>query len=175
MHPVPVGVQGELYLAGAGLARGYHARPSLTSERFVADPFGAPGGRMYRTGDVVRWTEDHTVEYIGRSDFQVKVRGFRIELGEIDAVLAVHHSVDFVVTVGAQSPSGATVLVSYVRAANAGASIDLGELTAHAAASLPGHMVPSEIVQLDEIPLTPVGKLDRRALPAPEFGSSAGE
>ncbi|MGB3171783.1 MAG: amino acid adenylation domain-containing protein, partial [Rhodococcus sp. (in: high G+C Gram-positive bacteria)] len=175
MQPVPVGVQGELYLAGAGLARGYHARPSLTSERFVADPFGAPGGRMYRTGDVVRWTEDHTVEYIGRSDFQVKVRGFRIELGEIDAVLAVHHSVDFVVTVGAQSPSGATILVSYVRAANAGASIDLGELTAHAAARLPGHMVPSEIVQLDEIPLTPVGKLDRRALPAPEFGSSAGE
>ncbi|MET4050127.1 amino acid adenylation domain-containing protein/non-ribosomal peptide synthase protein (TIGR01720 family), partial [Rhodococcus sp. UYP5] len=174
MQPVPVGVPGELYLAGAGLARGYHARGALTSERFVANPFGSAGARMYRTGDVVRWTPERTVQYIGRSDFQVKVRGFRIELGEIDAVLSTHPAVDFVVTVGSQSPSGATVLVAYVRASERTSEIDSAELTAHASASLPSHMVPSLFMQLAEIPLTPVGKLDRRALPEPEFGSDAG-
>ncbi|MGA9873192.1 MAG: amino acid adenylation domain-containing protein, partial [Rhodococcus sp. (in: high G+C Gram-positive bacteria)] len=175
MQPVPVGVQGELYLAGAGLSRGYHDRPGLTAERFVANPFGAPGDRMYRTGDVVRWTPEMTVEYVGRSDFQVKVRGFRIELGEIDAVLATHPTVDFVATVGTTTPAGATVLVAYVRAAEAGSTVDTAELTAHASAGLPGHMVPSFIIQVDEIPLTPVGKLDRGALPEPEFDSAAGE
>ncbi|OAK54188.1 amino acid adenylation domain-containing protein [Rhodococcoides kyotonense] len=175
MQPVPVGVQGELYLAGAGLARGYHDRPGLTAERFVANPFGKPGTRMYRTGDVVRWTPERTVEYVGRSDFQVKVRGFRIELGEIDAVLSSHPSVDFVATVGAESPSGTTVLVSYVRPVDRTAELDVSVLTEHAAASLPGHMVPSIIVPLEQIPLTPVGKLDRRALPTPEFGAETAD
>uniref|UniRef100_UPI000369D97F amino acid adenylation domain-containing protein n=1 Tax=Rhodococcus sp. 114MFTsu3.1 TaxID=1172184 RepID=UPI000369D97F len=205
LQPVPVGVTGELYLAGVGLARGYHDRPALSAVRFVADPFGAPGERMYRTGDLVRWRSgargttmdssgargttmdssgargttmdssgaggSYTIEYVGRSDFQVKVRGFRIELGEIDAVLATHPAVDFVATIGAESPSGATVLVAYVRASTSGSTLDHGELTAHASERLPGHMVPSAFVQLDDIPLTPVGKLDRRALPTPEFDS----
>ncbi|SNS19585.1 amino acid adenylation domain-containing protein, partial [Rhodococcoides kyotonense] len=175
MQPVPVGVQGELYISGAGLARGYHDRPGLTADRFVANPFGKPGTRMYRTGDVVRWTAEHTVEYVGRSDFQVKVRGFRIELGEIDAVLSEHPSIDFAATVGAESPSGATVLVSYVRPADHSSELDTSVLTEHAASSLPGHMVPSIIVPLERIPLTPVGKLDRRALPTPDFGAELAE
>ncbi|MFC3960366.1 non-ribosomal peptide synthase/polyketide synthase, partial [Nocardia jiangsuensis] len=167
LRPVPVGVAGELYLSGVQLARGYHARPGLTAERFVANPFAA-GQRMYRTGDVVRWTRTGEVEYVGRSDFQVKVRGFRIELGEIDAALAAHESVDFAVTIGHRGTAGGTSLVSYVVAAQAH-SIDVAELTEHVEARLPGYMVPSSIMVLDRIPLTPVGKLDRRALPAPVF------
>lgn len=112
LHPVPVGAPGELYIAGAGVARGYHGRPALTAVRFVADPYGP--GRMYRTGDIVRWRPDYTLEYLRRSDFQVKVRGFRIELGEIDALLQAHQDVRFAVTTGRPGPSGDTVLVSYV-------------------------------------------------------------
>ncbi|MFC3964492.1 non-ribosomal peptide synthetase [Nocardia jiangsuensis] len=163
LRPVPVGVAGELYLSGAGLARGYHARPGLTAERFVADPH-VPGGRMYRTGDVVRWTRTGEVEYVGRSDFQVKVRGFRIELGEIDAALAAHESVDFAVTVGRDGRLAAYVV---------GRDIDTAELTRHVAARLPGYMVPSAITVLDSVPLTPVGKLDRAALPEPVFAARA--
>ncbi|WP_449619236.1 amino acid adenylation domain-containing protein, partial [Rhodococcus cercidiphylli] len=177
LQPVPVGVAGELYLAGVGLARGYHDRMGLTAERFVADPFGAPGARMYRTGDVVRWSPDLTIEYVGRSDSQVKVRGFRIELGEIDAALSAHPAVDFAATFGTPGPSGATVLVAYVRLtgddpAHAVDSFDTAVLCDHLAAALPSHMVPSAIVVLESIPLTPVGKLDRAALPVPEFGSA---
>ncbi|MFE5879253.1 amino acid adenylation domain-containing protein, partial [Rhodococcus sp. NPDC056506] len=189
LQPVPVGVPGELYIIGPGMARGYHNRASLTSERFVACLYGAPGRRMYRTGDVVRWRESggdsakivgsgdgvhHTLEYIGRSDFQVKVRGFRIELGEIDAVLSRHPSVDFAATVGHTGPSGETVLVSYVRASAADAT-GTDEIRAYAADRLPSHMVPSAVVLLERIPMTPVGKLDRKALPAPEFSSAAAE
>ncbi|MFZ2175515.1 MAG: thioesterase domain-containing protein, partial [Rhodococcus sp. (in: high G+C Gram-positive bacteria)] len=171
LQPVPVGVPGELYIAGPGLARGYHNRPALTSERFVACPFGETGRRMYRTGDVVRWRGDRTLEYIGRTDFQVKVRGFRIELGEIDAVLARHPAVAFAATIGHTGPSGDTLLASYVRTVE-GHDLEPAELRTFAVERLPAHMVPSAVVVLDEVPMTPVGKLDRQALPAPEFGST---
>ncbi|MEV0031788.1 amino acid adenylation domain-containing protein [Nocardia sp. NPDC050793] len=182
LNPVPPGVAGELYLAGAALARGYHGRPGLTAERFVPNPWGATGDRMYRTGDVVRWfaepgeragnaavgAMDWQLDFAGRSDFQVKIRGLRIELGEIDAVLGRHEDVEFVLTLGRETPAGTTALVSYVLAA-AGRRIDPAALTEHAARSLPGYMVPAAVVVLDEVPLTPVGKLDRRALPEPVF------
>ncbi|MFE4458186.1 amino acid adenylation domain-containing protein, partial [Nocardia tengchongensis] len=169
LRPVPVGVAGELYLSGIQLARGYHARPGLTADRFVANPY-VDGERMYRTGDVVRWTPDGLVEYVGRSDFQVKVRGFRIELGEIDAALASHETVDFAVTVGHKNAAGATSLVSYV-VATPGHSIDVAAVTAHVEQRLPAYMVPSSVMIIDRVPLTPVGKLDRRALPEPVFAT----
>ncbi|WP_436838580.1 amino acid adenylation domain-containing protein [Nocardia nova] len=163
---VPRGAVGELYIKGNQVARGYHRRPALTAARFVANPFDADGSRLYRTGDLVRWTASGELEYVGRNDFQVKIRGFRIELGEIDAVLAAHDSVDFAVTVGHELPSGATILVSYVHSAP-GAAADPDALIDHGARSLPAHMVPTTVMVLDEIPLTPVGKLDRAALPEP--------
>ncbi|ORI12807.1 hypothetical protein BJD99_02785 [Rhodococcus sp. 1163] len=174
LQPVPIGVSGELYLAGMQLARGYHRRYGLTSERFVANPFGVDGSRMYRTGDMVRWIGDDrgepiSIEYVGRSDFQVKVRGFRIELGEIDAVVTSYPGVEFAVTVarsGEQGVAGATVLVSYVLPA-VGSDLDVLEIRGWVKERLPRHMVPSQVVVLDELPLTPVGKLDRAALPEP--------
>ncbi|MFE3796817.1 amino acid adenylation domain-containing protein [Nocardia tengchongensis] len=171
LRPVPMGVAGELYLAGGALARGYHNRPGLTANRFVADPYGRPGGRLYRTGDLVRWTgylDEPMLEYLGRTDFQVKVRGQRIELGEIDAALAAADGVEFAVTLGVPGPGGATALAAYLLP-EPGRQIDLAELRAHAADRLPGYMVPSAFVVLDAIPLNAVGKLDRRALPAPVF------
>ncbi|MFE3188838.1 amino acid adenylation domain-containing protein [Nocardia sp. NPDC059240] len=168
MHPVPVGVAGELYLGGDGLARGYRNRAALTAERFIADPWGAPGSRLYRTGDVVRRLPDGRIEYVGRSDFQVKIRGFRIELGEIDAVLADRAEVDHAVTLGREIASGETVLVSYVIAAP-GHPIDTDRLSRAVAARLPSYMVPTAVVVLDALPLTPVGKLDRAALLEPEL------
>ncbi|MBC7303916.1 MAG: amino acid adenylation domain-containing protein [Nocardia sp.] len=166
LGPVPTGVTGELYITGAQLTRGYHARPGLTAERFVANPFDPAGSRLYRTGDLVRWTADGALEYVGRNDFQVKIRGFRIELGEIDAVLSGHESLDFAATLGHELDSGATILVSYVHAAP-GAVVEPAALTAFAERSLPAHMVPTVLMELETIPLTAVGKLDRRALPAP--------
>ncbi|MET4609312.1 amino acid adenylation domain-containing protein/non-ribosomal peptide synthase protein (TIGR01720 family) [Rhodococcus sp. PvR044] len=180
LRPVPVGVAGELYVSGVALARGYHGRAALSSERFVADPFGGPGSRMYRTGDVVRWIEAPgtdtglAIEYVGRSDFQVKVRGFRIELGEVDAALGAHESVDFAVTVGRPGPSGDILLASYVVPVSEEA-VDAAELKEFLGQSLPGHMVPSSIVLLDALPLTVNGKLDRKALPEPEFVSDGSE
>ncbi|MCA1006871.1 amino acid adenylation domain-containing protein [Rhodococcus hoagii] len=181
LQPVAIGMPGELYLGGPAIARGYHHRPGLTAERFVASPFVAatdrpteedegtlPGDRLYRTGDIVRWREDLTLEYLGRSDFQVKVRGFRIELGEIDAALTDHPAVDFAATLGRTGPSGETVLVAYVRSGDDPA-VDPGELIAHVALRLPSHMVPSLIVPIPEVPLTPSGKLDQKALPEPDF------
>ncbi|PTR22847.1 non-ribosomal peptide synthase protein (TIGR01720 family)/amino acid adenylation domain-containing protein [Rhodococcus sp. OK519] len=173
MRPVPVGVVGELYLTGPGLARGYHRRGALSAERFVADPFGTPGTRMYRTGDEVRWTADHQLDYVGRSDFQVKIRGFRIELGEIDAALLGQAGVNFAATVALQRASG-PVLVSYVRM-DAEVEFDAAALVAGVARIVPSHMVPAAVVRLDHVPVTPAGKLDRRALPVPEFGSAAAE
>ncbi|MDH6279132.1 non-ribosomal peptide synthetase [Prescottella agglutinans] len=168
LRPTPVGVAGELYAFGPGVARGYHDRFALTAERFVACPFGEPGQRMYRTGDVVRWNTNQQIEYVGRSDFQVKIRGFRIELGEIDAALAAHDDVDFAATVAHESAMGSKVLVAYVRPV-AGRRIDTAALTEFVGRSLPRHMVPATVMVLDEIPLTPVGKLDRQALPTPVF------
>ncbi|MFE3445132.1 amino acid adenylation domain-containing protein [Nocardia sp. NPDC059180] len=167
MRPVPAGVPGELYLAGTQLAAGYLARPDLTAERFVANPFD-PGTRLYRTGDLAAWKADGELEYRGRTDFQIKIRGFRIELGEIDTVLAAHSDVGFAVTVGRDNQAGATMLVSYVVAAH-GRQIAVDSLREWAAQHLPSHMVPASIMVLDQVPLTHVGKLDRTALPAPEL------
>ncbi|KAA0017985.1 non-ribosomal peptide synthase/polyketide synthase, partial [Antrihabitans cavernicola] len=171
LRPVPVGVAGELYVSGVQLARGYHERNGLTADRFVADPYGVAGERMYRTGDVVRWTITGDVEYVGRSDFQVKVRGFRVELGEIDAVLTDHVSVRFATTIGHTNAAGATSLVSYVVAAQ-GQSISTSQLIEHAATRLPSHMVPASVMVLGDIPLTRAGKLDRAALPEPVYADA---
>ncbi|MEU1430625.1 amino acid adenylation domain-containing protein [Nocardia sp. NPDC005746] len=170
LRPVPPGVIGELYLAGQALAMGYLNRPGLTSERFVASPYGEPGQRLYRTGDLVRRREDGTFEHHGRTDFQVKIRGLRIELGEIDSAVTAHPDVDFAVTLGATLPTGAAALVTYVLP-TPGATVDVAALTAFAGESLPAYMVPAAIVALDEIPLTPVGKVDRARLPAPVFAA----
>ncbi|WP_428847639.1 amino acid adenylation domain-containing protein [Nocardia tengchongensis] len=181
LRPVPDGVIGELYLSGPALAQGYKGRPGLTSERFVASPFGeaaeTPGARLYRTGDLVRRNsadseQPGVIEYLGRSDFQVKIRGLRIELGEIDNALSAHPDVDFAATLGKTLPSGATALVSYVLP-RPGATLDTAALAEHVGASLPAYMVPTALVVLDEIPLTPVGKLDRNALPEPVFAARA--
>ncbi|WP_328409116.1 non-ribosomal peptide synthetase [Nocardia sp. NBC_00403] len=174
LRPVPAGVIGELYLSGAALAQGYLGQPAPTADRFVASPFdaetGAEDSRLYRTGDLVRRREsDGAFEYLGRCDFQVKIRGIRVELGEIDSVLTSYPGIDFAATVGTTLPS-AMALVAYVLA-HPGVVVDTAELAAFAGKSLPDYMVPSAIVVLDEIPLTPAGKLDRAALPEPVFAT----
>ncbi|GAB3898062.1 non-ribosomal peptide synthetase [Kibdelosporangium lantanae] len=183
LRPVPPGVPGELYLGGAGVARGYLGRPDLTAERFVADPFGAPGTRCYRTGDLVRRTRDGQLDYLGRADDQVKIRGFRIEPGETEAVLTRHPQVGEVRVVVRTDPETGPTLVAYVVPAKTESSTEVGDsggqpdftaLRAFAAEHLPGYLVPSGFVALDRLPLNSNGKLDRAALPAPRRRAGAG-
>jgi mycobactin peptide synthetase MbtE len=172
LRPVPVGVIGEIYIGGTHVAHGYHQRPGLTAERFVADPF-TPGGRLYRSGDLARLNVDGDIEFVGRADEQVKIRGFRIELGEIAAAIAVDPSVGQAVVVASDLPGLGKSLVGYLTPAERGdlESVDVQRIKARVAAALPEYMVPAGYVVLDEIPITAHGKIDRRALPDPDIQS----
>ncbi len=172
--PVPVGVAGELYIGGAGVARGYLNRLELTAERFLPDRFTTePEARMYRTGDLGRWLPDGTIEFLGRNDFQVKIRGFRVELGEIEARLAEQAGVRDVVVVAREDTPGDKRLVAYYTSDQNEVAPGAELLRAHLSATLPEYMVPAAYVRVESLPLTPNGKLDRKALPAPEFVPAA--
>ncbi|MGH3961571.1 amino acid adenylation domain-containing protein [Mycobacterium sp.] len=169
LQPVPVEVIGEIYIGGTQMARGYHRRPALTAERFVADPF-RPGGRLYRSGDLARRNADGDIEFVGRADEQVKVRGFRIELGEIAAAISVDPSVGQAIVIAADLPGLGKTLVGYITPAEGGTeTVDVDRIRARVAAALPDYMVPAAYVALDEIPITTHGKIDRDALPQPEI------
>ena len=170
LNLVDEGTTGELHIGGTGLARGYLGRPALTAERFIADPFGPPGARLYRSGDLARWRDDGTVDYVGRADHQVKVRGFRIELGEIEARLLQQPEVSAAAVIAREFGAGRQ-LVGYV---SGGGTLNGAALCEALAAELPDYMVPSRIIVLDRLPLMVSGKVDRLALPAPEVGDAAG-
>jgi amino acid adenylation domain-containing protein len=173
MQPVPAGVPGELLIGGLGVATGYHARPELTAEKFIADPFaGKPGSRLYRTGDLARWTRAGKVEVLGRIDNQVKLRGFRIELGEIESVLMEHADVRQAVVICREDRPGDKRLVAYL-VAEPGATLAAAALRSFCMARLPEYMLPSAYMTLEQLPMTPTGKIDRRALPAPDAGAAA--
>ncbi|MFD7841295.1 condensation domain-containing protein, partial [Streptomyces sp. NPDC059761] len=164
---VPVGVPGEMYVGGPGVARGYLNRPALTAERFVPDPYGPAGSRLYRSGDLARRREDGSLEFLGRIDDQVKIRGYRIELGEIETALTAHPAIrEGVVTVREDTPGDKRLVAYYVPVP--GTTTDLAALRTELGRSLPEYMVPAAYVELEALPLTPNGKLDKRALPAPE-------
>ena len=168
MQLVPIGVPGELYIGGDGLARGYLKQPMLTSERFIANPLDQLGSRLYKTGDLARYCPDGTLEYLGRIDHQVKLRGFRIELGEIETVLSQHPVVELAVVIASEDEMGNKRLVAYVVRQESSEDIT-PELRSFVEKKLPNYMVPSAFVMLEALPLTPNGKIDRRALPAPEY------
>jgi len=177
-QPVPVGVTGEIYIGGAGVARGYLNRAELTAERFLPDPFSSePQARIYRTGDMGRWLAEGNVEFLGRNDFQVKIRGFRIELGEIEARLSEHEAVLEAVVIAREDTPGNNRLVAYYRSSKPdnpeGSAPSVEQLRAHLSANLPEYMVPAAYVRMEDMPLTPGGKLDRQALPAPEADAYA--
>ncbi|AGC43404.1 non-ribosomal peptide synthetase [Myxococcus stipitatus DSM 14675] len=169
-QPVPVGVVGELFIAGEGVARGYRLRPELTAERFVPDPFGAPGSRLYRSGDRARWLPDGNLEFLGRADTQVKLRGFRVELAEIESVLGKAPSIESAVVLLRQDPGTPARLVAYVVGAG---GQDVSALRDFVRARLPDYMVPALFLRMEALPLTPNGKVDRRALPVPDAGLRA--
>jgi amino acid adenylation domain-containing protein len=172
-EPVPIGVAGELYIGGSGLARGYLNRPALTAERFMPDPFCVePGARLYRTGDVARYLEGGDIEFLGRADGQVKIRGFRVELGEVEAALRAQAGVRQAAVVARERGQGDRQIVAYVVAEGV---VTAGEVLSGLRERMPEYMVPSAVVFLDTLPLTPSGKVDRRALPEPEWGGASEE